>query len=89
MALNLNPIIILKDNYKEEIDDEIGRNHIYLELYENNSFKNFFIMTKNFIIKIQSVVHKTRGDTHNDEYFTSICKFFMELLNLDENECDE
>ena len=29
-----------------------------------------------------------RGDTHDDEYFKDICKFFMRLMGLPESNCD-
>ena len=30
-----------------------------------------------------------RGDTHNDGYFTDVCKWLMWLVGLDESDCDE
>ena len=30
-----------------------------------------------------------RGDTHDDGYFTDVCKFLMWLVGLDESDCDE
>ena len=30
-----------------------------------------------------------RGDTHDDEYFTDVCKWLMWLVGLDESDCDE
>ena len=29
-----------------------------------------------------------RGDTHDDEYFTDVCKWLMWLVGLDESDCD-
>lgn len=40
-------------------------------------------------VALDAVVGGTRGDTHNDEYFTEICKFFWVLFGFSASECDE
>ena len=87
-VLNLKPEIELKNDYEQIIDEEIKKNQIYLTIYQNKSFKQFFDLIKQFITKIEKVVAKARGDTHNDEYFRTICKFLMEFMGLDETNCD-
>ena len=47
------------------------------------------MLTKGFINNIQKKVNRARGDTHDDEYFITVCKFFMQLFGLNESDCDE
>lgn len=87
-ALNLNPEILLKDDYKKTIKEESEKIQRYKDIIEKKQFKEFFDLTKKFIINIQRKVVGARGTTHDDEYFTTICKFFMRILSLEQKDCD-
>ena len=65
---------IAKDHGYEITDDSIAPHPDVIELDD---------------VALDAVVGGKRGDTHDDEYFTEICKFFWVLFGFSASECDE